>query len=374
MRPGFTLIELLVVIAIIAVLIALLLPAVQAAREAARRSQCVNNLKQLGLSIQNYISAQETIPPSGASGTPGFSSADTNSTQTFSMKVRLLPFIEMSTLYNAMNMNVPAPLFQHQLGSTTNMTVIATTVAAFQCPSDQYPGHIGAIFATSLNMAVSNYFTNSGTARQYNASNITGPAWFLGNNGNVGRVLKLANVVDGTSNTVVFSEIVKGNSGANKPLPNVVDGSTTTGVGAAGSDQLDYQVCMKAPGTSLWDYKGEYWHSQDAGRGGTYSHTMPPNSKSCNYGTAYDNRICAGSNHSGGVNMSFLDGSVKFIKNSISYNTYLAIGTIAGTEVFARRSATSRFAPGRPRDPQRWEPGKNGKPSIQSIDNGQSTR
>src|SRR5579863_5028808 len=98
-RGGFTLIELLVVIAIIAVLIALLLPAVQAAREAARRSQCVNNLKQLGLSVQNYISSQEAIPPSGAVGTPGFSSSDSNATQTFSMKIRLLPFIEMGTLY-----------------------------------------------------------------------------------------------------------------------------------------------------------------------------------------------------------------------------------------------------------------------------------
>ena len=334
LRPGFTLIELLVVIAIIAVLIALLLPAVQAAREAARRSQCVNNLKQLGLSIQNYISSQETIPPSGAQGTPGFSSSDTNATQTFSMKVRILPFIEMSTLYNAMNMNVPGA-YSSTVGSTVNMTVIATTVNAFNCPSDAFPGHIGAIDYTSVNMAVSSYFTNSGTARQYNGSNITGPAWFLGNNGNVGRILKLASVIDGTSNTVVFSEIVKGNSGANKPLPNVVDGSPATGVGAAGSDLLDSRACLAAKFTSLWDYKGEYWHSQDAGRGGTYSHTMPPNSKSCNYGTAYDNRICAGSNHSGGVNMSFLDGSVKFIKNSINYNAYLAIGTIAGAEVIS---------------------------------------
>ena len=114
----------------------------------------------------------------------------------------------------------------------------------------------------------------------------------------------------------------------------MVDDGTATGVGAAGSDQLDYQVCLKGTWRSPWDYKGEYWHSQDAGRGGTYSHTMPPNSKSCNCCTAYDNRIAAGSAHSGGVNMSFLDGSVKFIKNSINYTTYLAIGTIAGGEVF----------------------------------------
>src|SRR5262245_25106621 len=97
-RRGFTLIELLVVIAIIAVLIALLLPAVQAAREAARRSQCVNNLKQIGLAIHNYISNNDVIPPGGATGYGP-------PTQNFSMKVRLLPFIEQSSLYNATNFN-----------------------------------------------------------------------------------------------------------------------------------------------------------------------------------------------------------------------------------------------------------------------------
>ena len=83
----------------------------------------------------------------------------------------------------------------------------------------------------------------------------------------------------------------------------------------------------------MWDYKGQYWTCQDAGRGVAYSHTMLPNSKCCNAGGPWDNRVNASSFHSGGVNLLCLDGSVKFVKNSVSYPAWLGLGTVAGGEV-----------------------------------------
>jgi prepilin-type N-terminal cleavage/methylation domain-containing protein len=145
---GFTLIELLVVIAIIAVLIALLLPAVQSAREAARRSQCTNNLKQIGLAVHNYHSAHGAIPPSGArsAGWNGYQPG-LDFVQQYSMKTHLLPYLEQQPVFNAINMmQNPGPfvvtnnLFQ-QYGGYANSTAYLTNIPGFLCPSDANPGN-----------------------------------------------------------------------------------------------------------------------------------------------------------------------------------------------------------------------------------------
>src|SRR5262249_45087296 len=136
-RRGFTLIELLVVIAIIAVLIALLLPAVQAAREAARRMQCVNNLKQIGLAIANYESSNGCLPPTDHATTYNAGSANAND---FRMKVRILPFMEQAPLYNAFNQS-----FEYNL--VWNGTCSSTMVTTYLCPSD----------GTIVNRGMSNY-------------------------------------------------------------------------------------------------------------------------------------------------------------------------------------------------------------------------
>ena len=135
-RRGFTLIELLVVIAIIAVLIALLLPAVQSAREAARRVQCVNNLKQIGLAIHNYISANDCVP---AGGFPAWVQESQYYIYNgdFSVHFRLLPFLEQQNLANAANYSFA--VFNSSVGDVINSTVQATRLNAFLCPSDTPP-------------------------------------------------------------------------------------------------------------------------------------------------------------------------------------------------------------------------------------------
>src|SRR3954454_14838544 len=201
-RPGFTLIELLVVIAIIAVLIALLLPAVQSAREAARRSQCVNNLKQLSLAVMNYESSNGCIPPSGGwYGNVG--KVHNNVGQFYSMKARILPYLEQNAVYNAINFAV-APASSHTnsrfpgywiAGRTINVTIAAVTITSFLCHSDPNPGNSGnlaTIPGRVFTIGCTNYPNNLGTERRYNGNVPTGPAWFLGGHSQIGRIVTLA--------------------------------------------------------------------------------------------------------------------------------------------------------------------------------------
>ncbi len=342
-RRGFTLIELLVVIAIIAVLIALLLPAVQAAREAARRTQCVNNLKQLGLAVHNYISSNDTIPPAGGEDVTGNNGASGSSLvpQTASSKVRLLGYLEQQSLSNAYNFML-GDVFTS--GVTFNFTVCGTKVNAFLCPSDSNPGNLGTVYqvATTLNpptVGTSNYPMNGGSNRNYTGGTVNGVARFMGGNTSFGPVVSLAGITDGTSNTALFGEFIKGRSLNNPPTSGgkTVDYQLTTLNN--GSFLADIAACQ-ASIAYAWDYRGEYWSEQDSGRGGgPYYHIMPPNKQSCDNAPpgassgSPDSFIGLSSYHPGGVNVVFCDGSVKFIKDSINIQTWCAIGTVNGNEV-----------------------------------------
>jgi prepilin-type N-terminal cleavage/methylation domain-containing protein/prepilin-type processing-associated H-X9-DG protein len=350
-RRAFTLIELLVVIAIIAVLIALLLPAVQAAREAARRSQCVNNLKQLGLAIQSYVDVNGVLPPTGNNPTV---TAGTGATNDFSMKARLLSYMEQQIVWNAFNQSFA-------YNAAQNQTPTSTTINGFLCPSDSNRvARAGSSFTANTDFGDNNYYNNLGTFLSLSGGIMDGPAYIMGTS-TYGGVVSLARISDGTTNTAIFSEGLMGGS-VTRPAPWMIYKMTvsltqTTPAVPTGQTSLGgiltsvaNQYCLASAAVvspAGFNTEGYSWADSGNAVGGGYSHVMTPNKRSCwgsNQDTnspngsasiihQYGNMIAAHSNHSGGVNMGFLDGSVKFIKDSVNAGTYGALGTAAGGEV-----------------------------------------
>jgi len=235
-RFGFTLIELLVVIAIIAVLISLLLPAVQSAREAARRSQCTNNLKQLALALNNYVSANEALAPVSVDCGWGTGSTCITPYTRWSQHARLLPFLEQNAVYSAINWNFgsrwsegdsiypnsdPNPPSNGAAGGADaipQMTVLVTTISSFLCPSDNQPGGSGAYFVGGVSKVVGagNYPCNIGLNRRITGGapdvswKLRGPNYVAGWDGAVNATSTMATFQDGTSNTAIFSNGSRG--------------------------------------------------------------------------------------------------------------------------------------------------------------------
>ncbi len=337
---GFTLIELLVVIAIIAVLIALLLPAVQSAREAARRAQCLNNMKQIGLALHNYQSAIGSFP---LSNTRAMESNAANYTDwgTWSAQALMLPYMEQTPVYNSCNFYFNC---WYSDGGPVNSTAFNMRVSSFMCPSDGQAGRDN----------INSYRGSLGTS--------TNLWWGDQQNGifSLTTAYSVSDIIDGTSNTIAFSECLVGDINIRKvkwrngPTPSEPLTNYVQNVAAIPFAQLkqDLDVCTQhfndGSGPWPWDGGGQdmgfRWATGSPGVT-TFNTIIPPNSNqyewaACRFGCVgcgieFGQYFNANSLHPGGVNCAMSDGSVKFIKSSIDMRIWWALGTRDGSEILS---------------------------------------
>lgn len=346
---GFTLIELLVVIAIIAVLIALLLPAVQQAREAARRTQCRNNLKQLGLSLHNYAEVFAMFPPGRITyfsptddrTSAANSNATTGNGNCFSAFAQLLPHLDQGVIYNQINFNSGPD-------TNGNNNVSITQPPVFLCPSDSGSRTLaqGTGFA-----GVTNYVLNTGTTFPISMNNpsqtaVTGI--FYENSG-----IRLADIIDGSSQTVCLSEQVLStltdptNSGGNWTGDSPSTGFVlTTGNNntSAGPELTQYPGdCMAgsklqltrgnrllygAPGHTMYNHiRGPNDTGIDC-RGG-----LPHSTRNFYWWSRLSHNVASHSKHIGGVQSLFCDGHVQFVSSAVDLAVWRGLGSRASGEI-----------------------------------------
>ncbi len=343
---GFTLIELLVVIAIIAVLISLLLPAVQAAREAARRIQCVNNLKQLGLGIHNYECFHAVLPPQmvltfGGTGAVTWKSS-------WSASSRIIPFLELGAVYNAIN-------YTTKTSDAANSTAVSPQLKVLLCPSEPNQEAFTSTSSAGVTSTygVSNYGWCLGTWYTFGGFAGGGPTpGAIGSN----MSRRFASFTDGLSNTLLSSEVKTYTPayhdcggvpppGPTGPFSNPDVPTVLASVAAAPSSG-----CRTATGLSAFLGGGHTrWSNGNAFYDG-FTTALPPNAKSPAGTTTVDSDMCSvdeddggptyaavtsRSYHPGIVNSLFADGSVRSIKNSVNWQTWRGLGTVAGNEVIS---------------------------------------
>jgi prepilin-type N-terminal cleavage/methylation domain-containing protein len=336
-NSGFTLIELLVVIAIIAVLVSLLLPAVQQAREAARRTQCRNNLKQIGMAIHNYESSFQTFPLFMAQ-TPRY----------FNSLAFLLPYLDQANIASSYNYSISP-------WSGTNAALGNAKLPVFVCPSDPVE-HTGANGDNS-------YVSNTGWPRTSTGPDGTLPVPDLTFSGGVytnlnpmngttpvpvAKLGKLAfrDVTDGLSNTIAYSERLK-HSGLASDVPLLPDNRSvyqTTAAAAMGLSMPD-QVALCRSLTTRSSFAttklGTNWYDSTVQCGQTFTCLMTPNTRSCLFGANVNNStgtqvspgyldgnngVTPSSMHIGGVHCLMGDGAVRFISDNIDSRTWWALG------------------------------------------------
>ncbi|UUO06430.1 DUF1559 domain-containing protein [Blastopirellula sp. J2-11] len=326
---GFTLIELLVVIAIIGVLIALLLPAVQQAREAARRMQCTNQMKQIGLAMHNYFATHTVFPPGkcaevysdlGAPPNPGPGGR-------IGWLPLLLPFIEHSALYDQIRPYLIGTASDYNpSGSPTNWPGAKTELPSFKCPSDPNGSKsLGLTTSGSLSDRIfSNYVTCQGSTgtRLKAADSPTGEndATATRLNGMFYALSKtrIRDVTDGTTNTIMLGEI------------RLVEDDPSVGY-PDGSDFRGYLWNTDGPTTWFSTMSPPNTADPDRIYNCVRTDLAVPCSGQVNK-TGYTARLAARSAHTGGVNLGAVDGSIRFVGNTIDLDLYHALGTRSGGE------------------------------------------
>ncbi len=324
-RDAFTLVELLVVIAIIGVLIALLLPAIQAAREAARRSQCLNNLKQIGLATQNYHDTYKQLPPN-------LDSQPTTPFDSWSIQARLLPFLEQGNIYRGINFAVT---YKDASQVVNGQQITSLPVSVYRCPSEINTNQ--RIDGNTIWSPI-NYAANLGTWLVYDPTTRAGGDGAFAANGSYG----FDGVTDGTSQTTCFTEVKTyqpyfRESGtpndANSPIP--ADAMTVVGYGGSfkpesghteWTDARSHQTGVTAVFTpnTVVTYAGD---------DGAYDVDFT----SAREGQSATNRtyaaVTARSHHPGIVNAGLLDGSVRTFNDDIAPQIWRSLATRSGDEV-----------------------------------------
>ncbi len=369
---GFTLIELLVVIAIIAVLIALLLPAVQAAREAARRAQCTNNLKQLGLGLHNYHSANNAFPPGGCRTYGG---GNNNLWGSWSPQAMMLPYLEQTPAYNALNFSWE--IWNNGTGSAINATGISMKINSFICPSSiTVPAGQGFFYNMPLQgyyLPGNNYFMCTGSSVMWRCDpGATSNGQRCVPNGLFcvgGGAYSISDVTDGTSNTIAAGEWRTGDwNNFQKSIQDFIGNQNYSDWQATSRDLISPYGNMPLGGSlvqtalnqcsTIWQtgsdssfgtggqrsWNGPFWAM------GLYAYSLgnvvvPPNSQYpyCEFWSTNADWDAGGiigltSFHPGGANIMMADGSVRFLKSSVAWNTLWGLGSRAQGEVISSDS------------------------------------
>ena len=321
-RRGFTLVELLVVIAIIGILVAMLLPAVQAAREAARRTQCTNNLKQIGLAILNFESQFGALPAGAVHKYQGRPAE-------YTMFLLLLPFLEEGDVYDKYDFDGERPIINPSR-VYSNREVISTQIPGYVCPSDGAMGRTWVVPSLdNRSFARSNYVACFGTAMQMpdpadaydlHVLDLDGKladtdGYFRIQGKWTGR--KLREITDGTSDTIMVSELLAGKA-------DISDGSDV---------DLRGLWIMTWMGMSMYTH----FHTPNTSAGDAVEHCVPEIDMPCNLQARADQQMAgyaaARSQHPGGVMAVSGDGHVGFYSDSIDLFVWRALATYAGNDV-----------------------------------------